>query len=218
MKAVGYVRLSKPQRNKDGTIREDPYGIDAQRRAIQSAADYNGWDLVETFVDNGKTGANTNRDGYQQALAMLQAGEADMLVAARYDRLTRSTKDLIELMELSVKQSWAVSILDQRVDTSTAVGRLMARTLASHAEFERDLISERTKAALVEVAKVKHVGRSSQIKPKVKRRVIAMHEQGMSASAIARAMTAEGHEVENGRTRWHHSVVRALLVREGAAS
>ena len=43
--AVGYIRLSKPQRNKDGTVKADPYGIDAQRRAIEAAAAYNGWDL-----------------------------------------------------------------------------------------------------------------------------------------------------------------------------
>src|SRR5689334_9644130 len=104
MRAIGYVRLSKPQRNQDGTLKADPYGLDAQREAIQRAAEYNGWDLIGTEVDNGKTGTNTRRDGYQAALSMLKAGDADMLVAARYDRLTRSTKDLIDLMELSVKQ------------------------------------------------------------------------------------------------------------------
>jgi DNA invertase Pin-like site-specific DNA recombinase len=210
--------LSKPQRNKDGTIKADPYGIDAQRKAIQSAAEYNGWDLVDVVVDNGKTGTNTKRDGYQRALAMLSVGEADILVAARYDRLTRSTKDLIDLMETSVRGGWAVSILDQRVDTSTAVGRLMARTLASHAEFERDLIAERTKAALA-VLRDQGVtlGRPVVVSPMARDLIIKLASQGLTPTAIARRLTQDGIKppTKKGK-RWHHSVVIRVLERAAA--
>ncbi len=215
VRAVGYARVSKAE--KDKGEEQERLSIEAQRQAIQRAVEYNGWTLVEVKIDNGKTGTNTRRDGFQEALAMLAGGEADMLIAARYDRLSRSTKDFIDLMETAVRQGWAVSILDQRVDTSTAVGRLMARTLVSHAEFERDLISERTRDALA-VLKGQGVqlGRRSPITPQVKAKVKRWHRQGQSASAIARRLTDQGIPTPTGNPHWHHSVIVELLRREAS--
>lgn len=217
LRAVGYVRVSKADKKKGREA--ERLSIEAQRLSIRKAAEYNGWDLIGIKVDDGKTGTNTRRDGYQEALVMLKDDAADMLVAARYDRLSRSTRDFIDLMETSVRQQWFLSVLDQRVDTSTAVGRLMARTMASHAEFERDLISERTKDALAVLkANGQELGRKSAITDDLKRKVKRWHRQGESASGIARRLTAQGVPTPTGRTNWHHSVIVDLLRREAVAS
>ncbi|WP_310964753.1 recombinase family protein [Nocardioides terrisoli] len=217
MRAVGYARLSKSKRHKDGSIQQDPCSIEAQRGAIERAAEFNGWDMLGMYVDNGKTGANTKRDGLRGALAVLSGGDADILVIARLDRLTRDTADFLDLVKLSTKEGWALAVLDQKVDTSTAVGRLMARTLASHAEFERDLISERTRDALAVLkAQGKQLGKPSQISPELERRIIRLHKQGKSASAIARRLSADGIETPTGKDTWHHSVIVDLIKRNAA--
>lgn len=214
MRAVGYARLSKPKRKKDGSVQTDPYSIEHQRQAIARAAEYNGWDLVDVLVDNGKTGANTRRDGLQDALALLGGGGADILVIARYDRLSRDHLDFGTLLRTAEKQGWYVSLLDQKIDTTTAMGWYMASQMALSAELERRLISERTRDALA-VAKANGValGKPSRISPDLQKKVIRLSKRGNSASAIARRLTAEGIPTPTGRPTWHHSVIVDLLKR-----
>jgi DNA invertase Pin-like site-specific DNA recombinase len=216
MRAVGYARLSKSKRRKDGTVQADPYSIEHQRQAIARAAEYNGWDLVDVKVDNGKTGANTRRDGLQGALAVLGGGDADILVIARYDRLSRDHLDFGTLLKTAEKQGWYVSLLDQKIDTTTAMGWYMASQMALSAELERRLISERTRDALA-VAKANGValGKPSPIPADLQKRIIRLSKKH-SASAIARRLTSEGIPTPQGKATWHHSVIVDLLKRSAS--
>jgi DNA invertase Pin-like site-specific DNA recombinase len=100
----------------------------------------------DCVVEEKMSGAKKDRPKLQQMLSELKSG--DKVVVYKLDRISRSTKHLIELVELfEAKGVEFVSISDQ-IDTSTAMGRFFFRTMASIAELERDIISDRTKAGL----------------------------------------------------------------------
>lgn len=218
MRAIGYIRLSKADRPRKGESTADvearqKASLVAQREAIEHAADRNGWDLVHIYEDNGKTGGNTRREGFQTALAAMRPG--DMFVVAKFDRLTRDIADFGTLLKRSERRGkeWYIAVLDQKIDTSTAAGWLAATQLAVFAEYERRLIAERTRDALAIVGRTKQLGRPSTINENVQRRIRKLHKSGMSASTIARQLTADGVPTERGGT-WHHSVIGAFLRRE----
>jgi DNA invertase Pin-like site-specific DNA recombinase len=214
LRAIGYARVSKPRKRKDGSLVRDSLSIAAQRDSIERAADYNGWDLIDIVEDDGKSGANVRRDGFQQVLSRLKAREADMLVVARHDRPSRDLVDFSTLLKRAERQGWYLSVLDQKIDTSTAMGWYMAHQLALSAELERRLISERTRDALA-VLKDNGVqlGQPSTIPDTVQRTIMRMHRDGQSRSAIARALTAKGIPTPTGGTTWHHSVVGGVIKR-----
>ena len=145
MRVVGYVRVSKARRGRE----QDPYTIAIQRRTIEQWCEMNGHELVgvESEVISAKT---AQRPGFEQARAALEAGEADLLVAGKLDRISRSSLDFAQLVAQSRQESWAIAVLDIGVDTSTPNGRLIAGLLAQVAEWERELISLRTTEALAQ--------------------------------------------------------------------
>src|SRR6476646_7602711 len=142
MRVIGYVRVSTDEQAMSGA------GLEAKRRAIVAECKRRGWELVETIKDAGYSAKDLKRPGVQEALRMLEAGEANALVVAKLDRLSRSMIDFTALMGTAQKQHWALVALDCAVDTSTPSGEAMANMLATFAQFERRLISQRTKEAL----------------------------------------------------------------------
>lgn len=92
--------------------------------------------------------------------------EGDSLVVARMDRLGRKTIQLLQLMEELEERNISLVFLDYNVDTSTAAGKMFIRNLASFAEFERDLIKEKTRAG-IELAKQKGRYKGKQTKFKL---------------------------------------------------
>jgi len=125
-------------------------GLEAQRRAILAECKRRGWHLVETLEDAGYSARDLRRPGIQEALTALEAGKASALVVAKLDRLSRSMLDFSKLMAKATGEHWALVALDVAVDTSTPSGEAMANMLATFAQFERRLISQRTKEALAE--------------------------------------------------------------------
>jgi DNA invertase Pin-like site-specific DNA recombinase len=217
MQAIGYVRVSKADRRKPKE--EQRRSLDAQQAAIERAAAYNGWELLEVYEDLGKTGANTRRDGLQGALALLKRKQADMLIIGKHDRLSRDTRDWLDLLFDSSKQGWAISVLDQKIDTSTASGWFHAVLQAVFAEYERRIIGERTKAALAVLkASGKRLGRPSPIPPDVATGIIALHAEGLSASAIARRLNDDNVASPSKQGKWHHTAITGLLKRAAAST
>jgi DNA invertase Pin-like site-specific DNA recombinase len=89
--------------------------------------------------------APERRPGWREAVRMLEAGEADVVVVARLDRLTRSVLHFTQVVDALGER---IVCLDPELDTTTASGRMAANIFATFGQYERDLISERTKAAL----------------------------------------------------------------------
>src|SRR6478672_8781012 len=154
MRVLGYVRVSTDEQSGSGA------GLEAQRQAILAECRRRGWQLLEVVEDAGFSAKDLKRPGIQEALRVLQEGDAKALVVAKLDRLSRSMIDFTGLMAKAQKQGWALVALDCAVDTTTPAGEAMANMLATFAQFERRLISQRTREALaVKKAQGVRIGR-----------------------------------------------------------
>lgn len=201
MRVIGYTRVSTEEQARTG------YGLDAQEQTIQDHADRNGW-TVEWVSDEGKSGARIN-PGLRKALDLLRTGQADGLAVAKMDRLARSVLNAADIAATADAQGWSLIVLDLGLDMSTPAGRAMFNMLATFAEFERALISQRTKDGLqVARAKGKRLGRPSSIPAEVLRRIVLRRDEGVSFQAIALDLTTDGILTPTGRVLWSESVVR----------
>ncbi|MBI4511493.1 MAG: recombinase family protein [Deltaproteobacteria bacterium] len=123
--------------------------LDAQREAAEHyirtfAAQ--GWTVLPArYDDGGFTGGNLERPALQRLMENIDRGEVDMVVVYKVDRLSRSLLDFARLMEKFEKKSIGFVSITQHFDTSTSMGRLVLNVLLSFAQFERELISERTR-------------------------------------------------------------------------
>lgn len=147
-KVVGYVRVSTEQQAGSGL------SLDAQRAKLAAYATAMDLELVTIEVDEGLSARTiSGRPGLQRALAALEAGEADGLLVAKLDRLTRSLRDLGDMLDRYFAKRFALLSLGDSIDTRTAGGRLVLNVLTSVAQWEREAGTERTKDALAQVRK-----------------------------------------------------------------
>jgi DNA invertase Pin-like site-specific DNA recombinase len=101
--------------------------------------------LSERYDDNGFTGSNTNRPSLQKLINDIKEGTVNMVVVYKLDRLSRSLVDFVQILKFFEEHNVAFASITQPIDTSTSTGKLMLHILSSFAEFERELISERTR-------------------------------------------------------------------------
>jgi len=206
MRVLGYVRVSTDEQSNSGA------GLEAQRGAILAECERRGWELVELIEDAGYSAKDLKRPGVQEALRALESGEATALVVAKLDRLSRSMIDFTRIMAEAQKQGWALVALDCAVDTTTPAGEAMAHMLATFAQFERRLISQRTREALaIKKAEGVQLGRPRSMPEELRERIRRMHAAGESLAAIARTLTAERVATAQDGARWYASTVRAAL-------
>ena len=105
-----------------------------------------GWTLLPArYDDGGFTGANLQRPALERLLADMRAGAIDCVVLYKVDRLSRSLFDFARLMRMFEEQGVSFVSVTQQFNSSTPMGRLTLHVLLSFAEFERDLVSERTR-------------------------------------------------------------------------
>lgn len=203
---IGYTRVSTGEQALSGA------GLQAQRTAIETAVAARGYELVEVIEDAGLSGRTLNRAGLTRALELVESRRADGLMVAKLDRLSRSLMDFAALTERSRKRGWALIALDLGVDTSTPQGEMMANVLATFAQFERRLISERTKDALaVKRSQGVRLGRPSVMPSEVRRRIVRERMAGTSFSKIAAGLNADGIPTAQGGAQWWPSTVRKAL-------
>jgi site-specific DNA recombinase len=140
MKAIGYIRVSTAGQAEEGI------SLEAQKAKIAAWAELNGYALGGVFEDAGLSGTKADRPGLVAAMASV--GKGDALVVYSLSRLARSTKHTIEVSERLDKAGADLVSLSEKIDTTSAAGKMVFRLLAVMAEFERDLVSERTSTAL----------------------------------------------------------------------
>ena len=137
------------RKSTDEGLNQDFNSLDAQRDAgeayIRSQAG-EGWTLVpEQYDDGGYTGANMDRPALRRLLADIQAKKVDCVVVYKVDRLSRSIRDFGKIMEILEKHGATFVSVTQQFNTTTSLGRLTLNILLSFAQFEREIISERTR-------------------------------------------------------------------------
>jgi DNA invertase Pin-like site-specific DNA recombinase len=123
--------------------------LDAQRECAQAyilSQRQQGWSMLPAHYDDGGfTGAHLDRPALQRLLADIQAGRIDCVVIYKVDRLSRSLFDFARLMQIFDKHSVSFVSVTQQLNSSTPMGRLTLHILLSFAQFEREIISERTR-------------------------------------------------------------------------
>jgi site-specific DNA recombinase len=128
---------------------QDFNSLDAQREAAQAyihSQTHAGWTCLATrYDDGGYTGSSLDRPALQHLLADIQAGQIDCVVTQRVDRLSRSLLDFAKLMEAFEQHHVGFVSVTQHFNSATSMGRLVLNVLLSFAQFERELIAERTR-------------------------------------------------------------------------
>lgn len=223
--AIGYVRVSTTGQAEEGV------SLDAQREAIKAHCQLQGLCLVGIEADEGVSGSRmANRPGLRKAIeSVSKAG--GVLVTYSLSRLARNTKETLETAERLEAAGADLASLSERIDTTGACGRMVFRMMAVLAEFERDQIAERTRAALAhKKAKGEKTGGSVPFgytaedrngkavlvpvaaEQEVIRDAAAMQEKGMSLRAIGAELEARGIMTKTGRG-WNPKTVRSMLSR-----
>lgn len=206
-RAIGYCRVSTEEQGDSGA------GLEAQEATIRAEVDHRGWQLVDLRSDVASGKSLRRREALGATLRDLAAGNADALVVAKLDRLSRSVMDFAGIMETAKAEGWSVVVLDLAVDTTTTNGELIANIMISLAQWERRLIGDRTRAALTAVkARGTRLGRPSGVDDETLRLIRVLRSAGKSYAAIAQALADEGIPTAQGGT-WQAATVRKLALR-----
>ena len=228
--AVGYVRVSTLEQASEGV------SLDAQRDKLRAYCKFNGIRLIDITGDEGVSGSTLERPGLQEALRMLKRGRANTLIVIKLDRLTRSVRDLCALVDdYFAHERYHLLSVCGMVNTHNAAGRMLMLNLANFAQFEREIISERTYEAMQQLKAqgvkmggppygytfsqaLDEKGRRTlvplDIEQSLIERMAALHKEGLGFRDIARQFMAEGIRARRGG-EWHGRVISVILQREG---
>ena len=133
-----YIRVSTEDQAKDG------FSIHAQGEKLTKYAEANDWDILDYYVDDGISGKNLeDRPEVTRLLKDIEEGKINNVLIYKLDRLTRSVRDLIYLIELFEKHSCTFNSQTEKIDTSNAVGRMFVKIIGIFAEFESEILAER---------------------------------------------------------------------------
>lgn len=227
MRVIAYIRVSTEQQAETGVSLE---AQEAKLRAYALALDL---ELVEVVIDAGVSAKTLERPGLKRALLALENGQADGLLIAKLDRLTRSVRDLGELVERYFAERFALLSVGDSIDTRSAAGRLVLHVLGAVSQWEREAIAERTTEALAHLKKQGvRLGASPLGMAKTERidahgrkesvavcgeletvaRIRELHANGHTLRSIAQVLTAEGRATKKGGA-WAPKTVRSVLLR-----
>jgi DNA invertase Pin-like site-specific DNA recombinase len=221
---VTYERLSK------GDIGRQ------QREMIEAACAGRGWTVVGRYADPDTSGRtlrrrpgedllaalHRQRPGLASAIEAVESGDGSAVVAAKIDRIARSTLDFSELLERSRANGWELVALDSPFDFTSPAGKMMAQLLSVFGEFEREMISTRTREKLASLrAQGVHVGRRCAVPADVRERIASARAAGGTFRTIAADLNAAGVPTGQNGGRWHAASVRRVALaasRSGDAS
>jgi len=142
MKAIGYARVSTDRQAERGV------SLEAQTEKIRAMALVHDAELLDIIVDGGESAKSLNRPGMQRLLTLVDSGEVKTVIVAKLDRLTRSVKDLCELLDRFERRGVALVSVAESLDTGSAAGRLVLNIMTAVSQWEREAIGERTRDAL----------------------------------------------------------------------
>lgn len=221
-KAFGYIRVSTDDQAMNGV------SLEAQRERIEAYCKLNGLELVAVFTDAGLSGKRAdNRPELQRALeAVCKAG--GVLVVYSLSRLARSTKDTLLIGERLQKANADLASLSEKIDTTSAAGKMVFRMLAVLFEFERDVIVERTVLGLRHKKRMgKRTGKvpfgfdldadGKTLKPNAKEQraiklIRDLRVDGLSYRQIAARLNSDRIAPKESK-KWVHTAVARILTR-----
>lgn len=223
MKCVAYCRVSTAGQSEEGV------SLEMQQARVAAWAVANGYEQEAVFVEALSGGKASNRPELQKALT-LACKVKGVLIVYSLSRLARSVKDTLAIAERLEKAGANLASLTERIDTNSALGKMVFRLLSTLNEFEKDQLSERTLGAMA------HLRRSNRrISPRIPfgydlaadcqtlvpntneqatiGRILALRSEGKTLATIAGELDTAGVATKLGG-RWGASSVRSILGRQ----
>jgi len=226
-RTVAYLRVSTDKQADHGV------SLAAQRAKVEAYAGLFDLDLVEVIEDAGASAKTLQREGLARALDLLTGGQAEALLVVKLDRLTRSVRDLGDLVEAYFADGrCALMSVGEQVDTRSAAGRLVLNVLMSVAQWEREAIGERTAAAMAHMKACREYtggsapygwtvaadGRTLEAcaaEQDIICCALTLRDAGLSLRKVGAELEARGMLPRSGAA-WHAKTVRDLLSAEVA--
>jgi site-specific DNA recombinase len=210
--ALLYSRVSTSMQVNDGM------SLGAQERDLKRAAENAGYadDEMELLREEGRSGKSiAGRPVLRDALERLDSGDADAIFVTRIDRLARSTKDFLSIVDRAHTNEWRIVMLDLNLDTASYQGRFVVTIMSALAEMERAIIAERQKDVHRDRReKGKEwgvdVGPKTKVSTDVRRRITELRQKGVSYAKIADTLNADGVAPVRG-DKWHAATVHRLV-------
>ena len=201
--AIAYVRVSTSGQAEDGV------SLDAQRSKIAGWCEVMGYELAQTFADEGLSGHSMEKRAGLQAAVDTVCRCGGVLVVYSLSRLARNTRETLELGERLDRAGADLVSLSEKIDTTSAAGKMIFRMLAVLAEFERDQVSERTTLAMqYKKANQERISRhipygkqlaadGTHLEDQADEQAVItvakeLHQAGLSSRAIATRLAARG--------------------------
>ncbi len=229
---IGYTRVSSQEQAEHVSLRDQAERIEAYGKA-------NRYGIVRIEADRGVSGFKKPRErpAMRRALAAVESGEADGIVAIALDRLSRNAIATMELIEESERSGWRLVAMDLALDTGTSTGKMVSTVLAAVAQMYRDQISERTSSALAKLAREgratsrytpygyrtangsteAHKGGDNRLvadaeEQRMLKRMLRMRDRGAGPTAIARKLNGEDRLTRSG-SEWTRQAVHTTIER-----
>lgn len=223
MCVAGYLRVSTEEQAQSGL------GLGDQRHRIIGMAAAKGWPEPTLYTDAGVSGTKEahERPALRNLLADVRAGNVDAVIVLSFDRLARKTFIVLDLVDELRRRGVTLVSCKEQLDTATPQGQFVLTMFAALAQLERDLISERTMAALAELGRTTGDrggrvpygyrrladGAGVRIHPaeaSVVRKIFNAHRRGDSLRTIARRLAQADVPPMMG-DRWGHTTVASIL-------
>lgn len=216
------MRVSTEDQAKDG------FSIHAQREKLSSYANINDWEIVDYYIDEGISAKNTkDRPDMTRLINDVKSGKVNNVLVYKLDRLTRSVKDLIGLIELFEEYDCTFSSVTEKLDTSNAVGRMFIKIIGIFAEFERENLAERVSFGYEQKTREGNytntngvngfdyiVGKGDLVvneqEKEIVNRIYNMYLEGTSMLKIARTFNSEQIPSKRGGY-WSQSTIKSIL-------
>ena len=223
MKAVSYTRVSTEDQSVNGV------SLAAQEQKVKQYAALFDIEIVESLSDPGWSAKNINRPGMKRILEMMQKKEIEAVVVAKLDRLTRSIRDLSEVIDLANKKGIALISVEERIDTATAAGRMLVNMIGVISQWEREAIGERTATSLryKRASGMKYngqplygyahvVGRLEPMEDEqgIVERIVGLRTSGETYSGIATKLNEEKIHTRSGGV-WFPQQVKRVIQNSG---
>jgi len=224
METAIYARVSTEEQAQEG------FSIRAQQQKLKEFANIKDWSVYDIYLDEGISGKNiTGRPAITRMIADIKTGHVKNVLVFKIDRLTRSTADLVYLIDLFKECDCAFNSLMESIDTSTASGRMFIKIIGIFAEFERENISERSRVGFERKAREGYTNATRFVSYGYNRskgqKIQTINEreaenvqmifdmyvnQGMSLAGIAKSLNLREITTKNN-SYWNSATVRSIL-------
>lgn len=181
-------------------------GLEAQERALELFCKQSSITIFKKFSDSNVSGAKASRPLLDQLMKEVEEGNVSKVVVYSFSRFARSTRHLLDALEIFKKHKVEFVSISEQIDTSSAIGTAFFTIIGAIAQLERELISERVKNGLKNaMAKGKRVGRP---KTRPSQSILALHSENYSYREISKLLgishTAVSREIKNFKRNQNH--------------